>query len=212
MELVNKYFPSLSQKQIAQFTALGSAYTEWNAKINVISRQDIGSLYERHILHSLSIAAAFSFKKDVSILDIGTGGGFPGIPLAIYFPEVKFTLIDSVGKKLKVVDAIAEAAGLNNIHTIKERAENIRGKYDFVVSRAVAPLKELWTWSRTVLNTRGKDGDFDADFTGNGLICLKGGDLSLEIAESGLHPEIIAISSLFTEDFFRDKYLLYIAA
>ncbi len=202
MDILVKYFPGLTEEQIVQFKLLEQAYVEWNTKINVISRQDIGSLYERHILHSLSIAAKFSFRPGNRIIDIGTGGGLPGIPLAIYFPEVQFTLVDSIGKKIRVVEAIAKEIGLTHVHAIRERAENIKGKFDYVLTRAVAPLQELWKWSKPLLK-RG---------AGSGLICLKGGDLSNEIKESGLHPEIVALSSLFEEAFFKDKYLLYISS
>lgn len=182
-------------------------YKDWNSKINVISRKDIEGLYEKHVLHSLSIAAVFDFQPGSEIIDIGTGGGFPGIPLAIYFPEVKFHLVDSIAKKLKVVQGVADAIGLKNITTQHTRAEEIKNrKFDFAVSRAVAPLKELWKWSRPILKTQIPDSKFQP-----GLICLKGGDLTNEIHESGTRPRIVGISEIFQEPFFADKFLIYVA-
>jgi len=176
-------------------------YSDWNEKINVISRKDIEHLYLKHVLHSLSIAAVFNFTDGTSIIDIGTGGGFPGIPLAIYFPEVRFHLVDSIGKKLKVIEAVAEAIGLENVTTQHIRAEEIKNrKFDFAVSRAVAPLKELWKWSKPLLQKNNKN-----DFA-NGLICLKGGDLAQEISESGLKPNQILLEEIFKEDYFKEKF------
>ncbi|MCB0715221.1 MAG: 16S rRNA (guanine(527)-N(7))-methyltransferase RsmG [Chitinophagaceae bacterium] len=206
MDLILKYFPSLSQQQIEQFQMLGPLYKTWNEKINVISRKDIDSLYENHVLHSLSIAACFDFGTYCDIIDLGTGGGFPGIPLAIYFPEVRFHLVDSIAKKLKVVEAIAEETGIKNITTTHSRIEDIRNrKYDFVVSRAVAPLKKLWQWSRPLLKNQ------PAADSHSGLICLKGGNLDLEIRESHTKPRITDIYSLFPETFFTEKKLLFIS-
>jgi 16S rRNA (guanine527-N7)-methyltransferase len=154
MEIVLKYFSDFSEKQLQQLQALGELYKEWNEKINVISRKDIDALYEKHVLHSLSIAAIADFPARTQILDLGTGGGFPGIPLAIFFPEVKFHLVDSIGKKIKVVQGVAEAIGLQNVTTAHTRAEEIKDrKFDLVVSRAVAPLKDLWFWSKPLLKT-----------------------------------------------------------
>jgi len=228
LQLILKYFSEFSQKQIEQFVALDDLYKDWNSKINVISRKDIDSLYEKHILHSLAIAAVFEFEAGMEIIDIGTGGGFPGIPLAIFFPEVKFHLVDSIAKKLKVVDAIATEIGLKNITTQHTRAEEIKTrKFDFVVSRAVAPLKDLWKWSKPLLKNSklqiltavGTDPNPDPDsyrdqITNSilkpGLICLKGGDLTNEIQESGTRPTVISIYDLFKEDYFKEKNLLYI--
>lgn len=188
---------------------LGPLYNEWNSKINVISRKDIDSLYEKHILHSLAIAAVFDFKAGSSVIDIGTGGGFPGIPLAIYFPEVQFHLVDSIGKKLKIVNAIAEAAGITNITTQHIRAEEIKNRqFDYAVSRAVAPLKDLWQWSKPLLKKKKKV--IEEDELQPGLICLKGGDLAQEIQESGTRPRIMSISDLFKEESFHEKYILYV--
>ena len=208
MEIILKYFSDFTPEQIKQFALLDPLYKEWNSKINVISRKDIDGLYEKHVLHSLAIAAVFEFEPGMEILDIGTGGGFPGIPLAIFFPEVKFHLVDSIGKKLKVVDAVAEAIGVKNITTQHIRVEEIKNrKFDFVVSRAVAPLKELWKWSKPLLKTQRSE-------TGKhvpGLICLKGGDLTNEIHESGTRPRIMEISEIFKAEYFKEKYLLYVS-
>lgn len=215
MDIILKYFSDFTPRQLEQFSALGPVYKEWNEKINVISRKDIDSLYERHVLHSLSIAAVFDFPAGAEIIDLGTGGGFPGIPLAIFFPEVQFHLVDSIAKKLKVVEAVAEALGLSNISTRHSRVEEIKNrKFDFVVSRAVAPLKDLWRWSKPLLNTRPATGDQDSSQEGfetrPGLICLKGGNLAAEIAESGTRPRMMEINNLFDEASFADKYLLYV--
>ena len=161
MDLILKYFTEFSEEQLRQFNLLEELYKEWNEKINVISRKDIGSLYEKHVLHSLSIATVVEFPDNSEIIDLGTGGGFPGIPLAIFFPQVKFHLVDSIAKKLKVVEAVAEGIGLKNITTQHSRIEDINnrpqdpvGKFDYVVSRAVAPLKDLWQWSKPLLKSR----------------------------------------------------------
>jgi 16S rRNA (guanine527-N7)-methyltransferase len=204
LEIVQQYFADFSPAQIQQLTALGNLYKDWNAKINVISRKDIDSLYTKHILHSLAIAAAFPIKPGSDVIDIGTGGGFPGIPLAIFFPESRFHLVDSIGKKLKVVEAVSQAAGLTNITTRHSRAEEIKDrKFDLAVSRAVAPLKELWTWAKPLLRK-------PAPGAPSGLICLKGGDLAAEISESGTRPRIMEIHELFPLDEFREKYLLQV--
>jgi len=214
MEILLKYFSDFTPKQIEQYKALEELYKEWNEKINVISRKDIDSLYEKHILHSLAIAATFDFPPALNIIDIGTGGGFPGVPLAIFFPDVNFHLVDSIGKKLKIVDAIAGEIQLKNITTQHTRAEEIKNrKFDFVVSRAVAPLKDLWRWSKPLLKNSSynvENANREKMSLKSGLICLKGGDLAQEISDSGTKPKSIEISKLFEEDFFKEKYLLYV--
>ncbi len=225
MEIITKYFPDLEEQQIKQLAALKELYTGWNEKINVISRKDIDNFYERHVLHSLSIAKIFSFPDGNNVLDLGTGGGFPGIPLAIYFPKVHFHLVDSINKKLTVVKEVAASIGLNNITTQHTRAEAITGKkFDTVVTRAVAPLKDLWKWSEhlargnrqwAIGNGQGAMGNeqratSNGQTIGNGLICLKGGDLTQEISDSGLSPQIFEIEKIFNEAYFKDKYLLYV--
>jgi 16S rRNA (guanine527-N7)-methyltransferase len=218
MEIILKYFSDFTPRQLDQLKALEDLYKEWNEKINIISRKDIDGLYEKHVLHSLSIAAVFEFQPGMEIIDLGTGGGFPGIPLAIFFPAVKFHLVDSIAKKLKVVDAIAETIGITNVTTQHSRAEEIRNKkFDFVVSRAVASLKDLWKWSKPLLRSQKYEARSKNDspahhspLTTPGLICLKGGDLAAEVQESGTRPHIIEISELFSEDYFKEKYILYV--
>jgi 16S rRNA (guanine527-N7)-methyltransferase len=208
MQLLEKYFDDFTAEQERQFAMLGELYGEWNEKINVISRKDIDSLYEKHILHSLAIAAIFDFSQaeGLKILDVGTGGGFPGVPLAIMFPNVSFTLVDSIGKKLKVVNAVSEGIGLKNLVTRHTRMEEIRGEtFDFVVSRAVAPIKDLWNWSKHLISKDRKLADFR-----NGMIFLKGGDLSSEISESRLRPHMWDISTIFEEPWYQEKYVLYV--
>lgn len=209
MDIILSYFSDFTPKQIEQFKMLGPLYQEWNSKINVISRKDIDSLYEKHILHSLAIAAVFDIKNGSAVIDIGTGGGFPGIPLAIYFPEVQFHLVDSIGKKLKIIDAIADEVGITNITTQHIRAEEIKNRqFDYAVSRAVAPLKDLWLWSKPLLKKKSKSNG--EDDLRPGLICLKGGDLAQEIQESGTRPRIMPIADLFKEESFHEKYILYV--
>ena len=224
MEILLKYFSDFSPAQLKQFAALDPLYKEWNSKINVISRKDIDGLYEKHVLHSLAIAAAFQFEVGMEILDIGTGGGFPGIPLAIFFPEVKFFLADSIAKKLKVVDAVVEALDLKNVTTQHIRVEEIKNKkFDFVVSRADAPLKELWRWSKPILKKSHESGvqsrqsetnselrTMDSELPSPGLICLKGGDLTNEIHDSGTRPRVMEISDIFNEEYFKTKFLLFV--
>lgn len=209
MELIQQYFTDFSAKQIEQFAALKDLYTDWNSKINVISRKDMDNFYKHHVLHSLAIAAKFEFIKDMQVMDLGCGGGFPGIPLAIMFPKAQFHLVDSINKKLKVVSEISAAIGLNNLTTQHTRAEDIKNrKFDTVISRAVAPLKDLWHWSKPLIQKN------KVALAGvpNGLICLKGGDLTLEIFESGCKPMVWEIEKIFPDEFFAEKYLLYIPA
>lgn len=202
MEQILQYFSDFTPQQIQQLQALKPLYEEWNTKINVISRKDMDHFYVHHVLHSLAIAAQFEFTPEMEVLDLGTGGGFPGIPLAILFPETKFLLADSINKKLKVVAAVAEAIKLHNITTMHTRAEDIRHKkFDVVVSRAVAPLGDLWRWSKPLLKRK--------KIQPNGLICLKGGDLTREIFESGCKPRVWEISGFFKEAYFAEKFLLY---
>ena len=218
LDIILKYFTDFSPPQQEQLQKLDAAYKDWNQKINVISRKDIDSLYEKHVLHSLAIAAAFDFPDGTEIVDLGTGGGFPGIPLAIFFPAVKFHLVDSIGKKLKVVEGVAEAVGLVNVSTQHARIEEIKNrKFDFVVSRAVAPLKDLWNWSKpllkkdAIITSTSETGSTPASGKiKRGLICLKGGDLAKEIQESLTKPRIMEIHDIFPEDYFREKYLLHV--
>jgi 16S rRNA (guanine527-N7)-methyltransferase len=206
MEIVKKYFDDFSPHQLDQFGALQKLYTDWNEKINVISRKDIESLYEKHVLHSLSIATTFDFVPGTKIIDIGTGGGFPGIPLAIFFPDVEFLLVDSIAKKLKVVDGVANELQLNNVKTRWTRIEDVKEKlhFDFAVSRAVAPLKDLWNWAKPVVKKTG------INEMANGLICLKGGDLHQEISESGTRPMLWKLSEFFDTEFFETKSMVYV--
>jgi len=218
MQIILKYFSDFTPVQLNQFAALDGLYKEWNSKINVISRKDIDSLYEKHVLHSLAIAATFQFEPGMEILDIGTGGGFPGIPLAIFFPDVKFLLADSIAKKLKVVDAVTEGSGLKNVTTQHIRVEEIKNrKFDFVVSRAVAPLKDLWRWSKPLLKkshaplVQSSEPTNPSQTSPPGLICLKGGDLTTEIHDSGTRPRVMEIADLFNEEYFKMKYLLFVS-
>ncbi len=208
MDVILKYFDDFTENQLHQLRQLDGLYREWNEKINVISRKDIDSLYEKHILHSLAIAVVCNFQDGAEVIDIGTGGGFPGIPLAIYFPEVEFTLVDSIGKKIKVVKEIADSIGLRNVKAIHSRVEEIKNKkFDFAVSRAVAPLGDLWKWVENSLKKGHKSEELD-----NGLICLKGGDLMKEINESGLQSKVQAWSvyDIFPEPVFEEKFVLYV--
>ncbi len=207
LELITKYFSDFTPDQLEQLRMLEEVYLDWNTRINVISRKDTDGLYEKHVLHSLSIAALCEFQKGQQVLDLGTGGGFPGIPLAIFFPQTEFLLVDSIAKKLKVVDAVAEAIGLKNVKTRHTRAEEIKGqKFDTVVSRAVAPLGDLWKWSKPLIR---KNKELSPENV-NGLICLKGGDLAQEISDSECRPRLIPISELFTEDYFKEKFVVVV--
>lgn len=216
-EIVTKYFSDFTPAQLQQLQALEELYKEWNEKINVISRKDIDSLYLKHVLHSLSIAAVFDFQPGMQVIDIGAGGGFPSIPLAIFFPGVQFHAVDSINKKLTVIREVAAGAGIPNITTQHTRAEEINNrKFDVAVSRAVAPLKDLLKWSKHLLNKPsevrkkfGAEAGEDINVPA-GLICLKGGDLALEIQESGRNPFIWNIEDLFEEEFFKDKFILQV--
>ncbi len=215
LELILQFFSEFTPRQLEQYAALEGLYKEWNTKINVISRKDIDSLYEKHVLHSLSIATLEGFKPGTNILDIGTGGGFPGIPLAIFYPEVSFYLADSIGKKIKVVEEVVAALGLKNVTIQHTRVEDIKKKkFDFTVSRAVAPLKDLWNLSKPLLR---KNLNTDAISLHDssilpGLICLKGGDLKQEIAESGASVKMTEIYKIFPLEYFREKYMVYVKA
>lgn len=201
--LLLKYFPDLTEKQLEQFDKLEDLYNEWNEKINVISRKDMESLYEKHILHSLAIAKVMEFASGTKVLDIGTGGGFPGIPLAILFPEAEFTLIDSIGKKINVVNAVSEGVGLKNVTAIHGRAEQLKEKFHFVVSRAVTQMPEFLKWLK---------GKFEKDQFNpkhNGILYLKGGDLAEELA--GIKAEIFSLKNYFDEEFFETKKVVYVS-
>ncbi|MDO4956528.1 MAG: 16S rRNA (guanine(527)-N(7))-methyltransferase RsmG [Bacteroidales bacterium] len=204
MEIITKYFNSLTEEQRTQFAALYDLYTDWNSKINVISRKDIQNLYEHHVLHSLGIAEIINFKPGTKIMDLGTGGGFPGIPLAIMFPECQFHLVDSIGKKVRVATEIATAIGLKNVTFRHCRAEEEKQKFDFVVSRAVMPLADLLKIIRKNISKEQKNG------LPNGLICLKGGELEKErSAVKGLVEET-ALSDYFSEEYFETKKVVYV--
>lgn len=203
-DLLVKYFPSINAQQLQQFNRLPELYNFWNNQINVISRKDIELLYERHVLHSLGIAKVISFLPGEKILDVGTGGGFPGIPLAILFPETKFHLVDSIGKKIKVVQEVAKALGLKNVIATHQRAEQVNEKFDFVVSRAVTQLKDFYPWVKDKFNKPSKNK------LPNGILYLKGGDLIQEIAESGLTVQQYQLKDYFDEEFFETKQVVYI--
>lgn len=205
VDIIYKYFPTLTEKQKQQFAQLGEVYPFWNDQINVISRKDIDSLYLKHVLHSLGVAKFMpEFTPGTRILDVGTGGGFPGIPLAILFPETQFHLVDSIGKKIKVVREVAQALGLENVEADHIRAEQLDYKYDFVISRAVTRLGEFASWIRNKFEKQDRNG------IPNGIIYLKGGDLRDEIKESRLKAELHPLSSYFKEDFFDTKYVVYV--
>ncbi|GAB3710073.1 16S rRNA (guanine(527)-N(7))-methyltransferase RsmG [Spirosoma flavus] len=204
IDLILKYFPDLTPLQKERFAALDGIYRDWNAKINVISRQDIDALYEKHILHSLGIAKIVSFKPGTEILDVGTGGGFPGIPLAILFPLVDFHLVDSIGKKIKVVQEVTDALGLTNVKAEQIRVEQLKTTYDFVVSRAVTRLKPFLGWVRYKIH---KAGNNDRP---NGVLYLKGGDLAEELAEVTDRYRVYELSDYFDEPFFETKKVIYI--
>ena len=204
MDIITKYFPNLTERQKEQFAALNELYHDWNQKINVISRKDIDNLYEHHILHSLAIAKAIRFKAGSNILDFGTGGGFPGVPLAIMFPECNFKLIDGTGKKIRVAQEVANAIGLENCHPTHLRGEDEKGEYDFVVSRAVMQLPDLMKIIRKNISKKQQNAMI------NGLICLKGGDMQAETAQFKNIVEITDISTWFEEEWFVGKQLVYV--
>ncbi len=203
MELIKKYFPDLSEKQLDQFSKLESIYKEWNAQINVVSRKDIGELYLRHVLHSLGIVKIQKFNTGSSVLDVGTGGGFPGIPLAIMFPKTNFLLVDSIGKKLKVVKAVADELGLKNVNILHDRVENVKEKFDFIVSRAVTNMPDFVGWVRKRIK---KDSVHDRR---NGILYLKGGDLSEELKDYK-NVELFELPDFFEEEFFETKKVVYL--
>tara|TARA_B100000401_G_scaffold220590_1_gene149102 strand:+ start:2077 stop:2706 length:630 start_codon:yes stop_codon:yes gene_type:complete len=204
LDLILKYFPDLTQKQKHQFNQLKSLYEEWNAQINVISRKDIDELYTRHVLHSLGIAKVVQFKPGTSIMDVGTGGGFPGIPLAILFPESNFYLVDTIGKKIKVVNAVAQALELKNVEGVQKRAEKVKYEFDFIISRAVTYLPKFNNW------IKGKFSGESFNDIPNGLLYLKGGDLLEELKESGKPHQSFELKNYFSEDFFETKKVIYI--
>ena len=204
MQIIQKYFPKLTEEQIQQFAALYELYSDWNSKINVISRKDIENLYEHHVLHSLGIAKIINFRAGTQIMDLGTGGGFPGIPLAILFPECRFHLIDSIKKKILVASEIANAIGLKNVTLRQLRAEEEKGKFDFVVSRAVMPLENLIKVSRKNITSKQQNA------LPNGLICLKGGELRNEIQPFKNKVVVESLSDYFEEEFFSTKKIVYI--
>ena len=203
VSLILKYFPEITDEQKQQFEKLEQLYTEWNEKINVISRKDMNGLYEKHILHSLGIAKVMPFADGTKVLDVGTGGGFPGIPLAILFPEVSFTLIDSIGKKIKVVEAVSEGLGLKNVTAVHGRAEKLKEKFHFVMSRAVTQMPEFLRW------LKGKFEKEQFNEKHNGVLYLKGGDLAEELA--GLRCEIFQLKNYFEEEFFDTKKVVYLS-
>lgn len=204
MDIILKYFPRLTDRQKGQFGALYDLYADWNSKINVISRKDIGNLYEHHVLHSLAIARLIHFQPGTRVMDLGTGGGFPGIPLAIMFPDCQFHLVDSIGKKIKVATEVASAVGLENVTLCHERAEEEKGLFDFVVSRAVMPLADLLKIVRKNISKSQKNA------YPNGLICLKGGELQHEVMPFKKQAEVIALSDWFEEEYFTTKKVVYV--
>lgn len=207
MDILLKYFPDLTGEQQTLFAKLQPLYAEWNEKINVISRKDVDNLYERHVIHSLAIAKVICFKPHTTILDAGTGGGFPGIPLAILFPQCQFHLVDSIGKKIRVVEEVAGALGLPNVKASQERVEKLPGKYDFVVSRAVTEISELYRWCLPKIQREVSTNDLK-----NGIICLKGGDLHEEFDQFRPAYKFYPISDFYTEEFFGEKKVVYVPA
>jgi 16S rRNA (guanine527-N7)-methyltransferase len=205
LDIILKYFPELTEKQQQQFAELLPLYTEWNSKINVISRKDVEHFYERHVLHSLAIAKVISFHPNTKILDIGTGGGFPAIPLSIMFPEVKFHAVDSIGKKIKVVNEIAKAIGLKNVKATHARVETLTDHYDFVTARAVAPVAELLQWTKHLLHKKNKNS------LANGWLLLKGGNLTEELTPFQKRATTYPIQNFFSESFFEEKRVIHLS-
>ena len=204
IDILLRYFPDLTQRQRDQFAAMQPLYEDWNAKINVISRKDMDHFYEHHVLHSLAIAKVQPFKPMAEILDVGTGGGFPGIPLAILYPDARFHLVDSIGKKIKVVQSVAESLGLQNVRAEQVRAEQLEGEYDFVVSRAVTDLPQFVQW------VKGKFSDIHYHHLRNGILYLKGGDLEQELAPFRRKVRTWDIADFFAEDYFLTKKVIYL--
>lgn len=202
-EIILKYFPDLTEEQKAQFIKMNELYQDWNLKINVVSRKDVDLLYERHVLHSLGIAKVIQFKPGTKVLDLGTGGGFPGVPLAVMFPKVEFFLVDSIAKKIKVVNEVITGLGLTNIKAEQMRVEKVDDDFDFIVSRAVAPLKTLYNWSRDKFYKM-----YSHDLK-NGYLLLKGGDLTEELAEVKRPQKVFELSDYFEEEFFETKKIVY---
>ena len=203
VELITKYFPELTPEQVRQFTALGELYADWNSKINVVSRKDFDQLYLRHILHSLAIAKVCQFEDGAKVLDVGCGGGFPSVPLAIMFPNVQFTSCDSIGKKIRVVEGVCEAAGIKNIRTVNGRVEQLKEQFDYIVSRAVTDMPTFVGWVRGMVR-KGEKGSRP-----NGILYLKGGDLTEELKASRRKWERIYLSEIFEEEFFETKQVVY---
>ena len=203
-EIIYRYFPNLTDVQLQQFAALGELYRDWNTKINVISRKDIDQLYEHHVLHSLAIAKIINFRPGTSILDFGTGGGFPGVPLSILFPECKFKLIDGTGKKIRVAQEVCDAIGLKNCAPTHLRGEDEKDKYDFIVSRAVMPLPDLVKLMRKNISTT------SSNALPNGVLCLKGGNLQAELQPYHKIVETTEISQFFKEEWFKEKFVIYL--
>ena len=204
MKIIQKYFPDLTERQIEQFGQLKSLYTEWNAQINVISRKDIDNFYERHVLHSLAISEMITFVDGTSVMDVGTGGGFPGIPLAILYPNVRFHLVDSTGKKIMVVKEVCAQIGLTNVTAQHERAEKVKGKFDFIVSRAVTRMNKFIPWIQNKILME------DKNILPNGILYLKGGDLQDELSEVRQDYDVLELSNVFEEPFFETKKVLYV--
>ena len=202
--ILDTYFPNLSTDQKDKFVEFSNLFIEWNSKVNLISRKDTDHLFERHILHSLSIAKIIQFKDGTRILDIGTGGGFPGLPLAILFPEVQFTLVDSIAKKIKVVNSIVDQLGLTNVQAFHLRADKVKGSFDFIVSRAVTRMKGFIPWTKGKISKKQRN-DLD-----NGILYLKGGDLYEELSEVKMKYKVLSINDFYTEDFFDTKKIVYL--